>query len=141
MLLRAIRYCSTFQAYLNEREKLRMALLMNKYPNKFLDEQFNDILLKLNMDRPLTFNNYINYREKIINSPVKEKIPIDYGKKMFVHFTYCSSMKTFPSKFHALWNEYFGQSPINEIIPVLGTRNVKNLQRRLTHTRSIDINN
>ncbi|CAF2086674.1 unnamed protein product [Rotaria magnacalcarata] len=125
MLLRAIRYCSTFQAYLNEREKLRMTLLMNKYPSKFLDEQFNDILLKLNIDRPLTFNNYTNYREK----------------KMFVHFTYCSSMKTFPLKFHALWNEYFGQSPINEIIPVLGTRNVKNLQRRLTHTRSTDIDN
>ncbi|CAF4877221.1 unnamed protein product, partial [Rotaria magnacalcarata] len=65
MLLRAIRYCSTFQAYLNEREKLRMALLMNKYPSKFLDEQFNDILLKLNIDRPLTFNNYTNYREKV----------------------------------------------------------------------------
>ncbi|CAF4419706.1 unnamed protein product [Rotaria socialis] len=142
MLLRAIRYCSTFQAYLNEREKIRMALLMNKYPNKFIDEQYNGILLKLNIDRPLTFNNYENYREKVINSLVKqEKMPIDYGKKMFVHFTYCSSMKTFPSKFHALWNEYFGQSPINEIIPVLGTRNVKNLQRRLTHTRSIDIDN
>jgi hypothetical protein len=30
MLLRAIRYCSTFKAYLDEREKLRMALLLNK---------------------------------------------------------------------------------------------------------------
>ncbi|CAF4795095.1 unnamed protein product [Rotaria socialis] len=85
MLLRAIRYCSTFQAYLNECKKLRMALLMNKCPNKFIDEQFNDILLKLNIDRPLTFNNYANYREKVINSPVKQK-KIDYGKKMFVHF-------------------------------------------------------
>ncbi|CAF4386938.1 unnamed protein product, partial [Rotaria sordida] len=32
MLLRAIRYCSSFQVYLDEREKLRMALLLNKYP-------------------------------------------------------------------------------------------------------------
>ncbi|CAF4197403.1 unnamed protein product, partial [Rotaria sordida] len=23
-------------------------------------------------------------------------VPIDYGKTMFVHFTYCSNMKTFP---------------------------------------------
>ncbi|CAF4161381.1 unnamed protein product [Rotaria magnacalcarata] len=114
MLLRAIKYCSTFQAYLNEREKLRMALLMNKYPKKFIDEQLNDILLRLNIDRPLTSNNYTNYRE---------------------------NMKTFPSKFHALWNKYFGQSSINEIIPVLGTRNVNNLQRRLTLTRSMDIDN
>ncbi|CAF1074706.1 unnamed protein product [Rotaria sordida] len=29
ILLRAIRYCSIFQAYLDEREKLRMALLLN----------------------------------------------------------------------------------------------------------------
>jgi hypothetical protein len=34
MLLRAIRCCSTFKAYLYEREKLRMVLLLNKYPGK-----------------------------------------------------------------------------------------------------------
>ncbi|CAF2065566.1 unnamed protein product [Rotaria magnacalcarata] len=139
MLLRCIRYCSTFQAYLDEREKLRMALLLNKYPNKFIDEQFNHVWLKLNIDQPLTFNNYKHYRQQVIDSPVKEKVPVDYGKTMFVHFTYCSSMKTFPGKFHTLWNKYFGESPINEIIPVLGTRNVQNLQRRLTHTRSSNI--
>ncbi|CAF5160019.1 unnamed protein product, partial [Rotaria sp. Silwood1] len=122
MLLRAIRYCSTFQAYLDEREKLRMALIVNKYPNKFIDEQFNYVSLKLNIDQPLSCFNYHNFRQRIIDSPVKEKSPVDYGKTMFVHFTYCSSMKMFPSKFHALWNKYFGQSPINEIVPVLGTR-------------------
>lgn len=37
MLLRAIRYCSTFQSYIDEKEKLRMALLLNKYPNKVID--------------------------------------------------------------------------------------------------------
>jgi hypothetical protein len=30
MLLRAIRYCSTFEAYLDERDRLRMALLLIK---------------------------------------------------------------------------------------------------------------
>ncbi|CAF3183115.1 unnamed protein product, partial [Rotaria sp. Silwood2] len=135
MLLRTIRYCSTFQAYLDEREKLRIALLLNKYPNKFVDEQFKNVLLKLSVDKPLTFNNYAKYRQNVIDSPVKEKVSLDYGKTMFVHFTYCSSMRTFPIKFHALWNKYFGESPINEVLPVLGTRNVKNLQRHLTNTR------
>ncbi|CAF4036137.1 unnamed protein product, partial [Rotaria sordida] len=110
-------YCSTFQAYLSERERLRMALLLNKYPNKIIKEQFNHI----------PSNDY--------RFPIKEKIPVDYGKTMFVHFTYCSSMKTFPKKFHTLWNRYFGESPINEVLPVLGTRNVKNLQRQLTYTK------
>ncbi|CAF5154962.1 unnamed protein product, partial [Rotaria sp. Silwood1] len=36
MLIRAIKYYSTFEAYLCECEKLRMALLLNKYPGEFL---------------------------------------------------------------------------------------------------------
>ncbi|CAF1611520.1 unnamed protein product [Rotaria magnacalcarata] len=80
-----------------------------------------------------------DYPQQVTDCPVKEKVPVDYGKTMFVHFTYCSNMKTFPGKFHALWNKYFEESPINEVIPVLGTRNVKNLQRRLTYTISLTI--
>ncbi|CAF2801657.1 unnamed protein product [Rotaria sp. Silwood2] len=121
MLLRAIRYCSTVQAYLDEREKLRMALLLNKYPNKFIEEQFNNIFKKLNIEQLLTYNNYAQYRQKITDSQIKEKVPIDYGKTVFVHFTYCSNMRTFPGKFHVLWNKYFGESPINDIVPILGT--------------------
>ncbi|CAF2906318.1 unnamed protein product [Rotaria sp. Silwood2] len=139
LLLRALRYCSTFQEYLNERERLRVALLLNKYPNKFIDEQFIYILEKLNIEHLLTFNNYAQHRQKIIDSPIKEKLPIDYGKTMFVHFTYCSNMRAFPAKFHDLWNKYFGESPINDIIPTLGTRNVNNFQRRLVHTRLVNI--
>jgi hypothetical protein len=56
----------------------------------------------------------------------KEKVPIDYNTMMLVHFTCCSNMRAFPKKFHILWNKYFGGSPINDIIPVLGTRNVDN---------------
>ncbi|CAF4930855.1 unnamed protein product, partial [Rotaria socialis] len=121
MLLRAIRYCSAFQTFLNEREKLRMALLLNKYPNKIIDEQFNNMLLKFNVNGPLNFNNYGRYRQIVINSPVKEKSSINYDKSIFAHFTYCSSMKTFPVKFHSLWDKYFDKSPINEVIPILGT--------------------
>ncbi|CAF1345086.1 unnamed protein product [Rotaria sordida] len=135
MLLHAIRYCSTFQAYLDEREKLRMDLLLNKYPIKFIDQQFNHVLQKFSIGQPLTRNNYNKLRQEIINAPFKEKISIDFNKTMFVHFIYCSNMKTFPQKFQVLWNKYFGESPINETIPILGTRNLDNLQRQLVHTR------
>ncbi len=50
---------------------------------------------------------------------------------MIAHFTYCSNMRNFPSKFHALWVKYIIESPINEIRPVLGTLNVKNLLRKM----------
>jgi hypothetical protein len=135
MLLRGIRYCSTFRSYIHERESLRMALLLNKYPSQFIDQQFSRVLQKFNINQPLDFNNYEAFRHKVINAPIQEKQLIDYGKTIFVHFTYCSNMRTFPIKFHTLWNKYFGESPINEVIPILGTRNADNLQKRLIHTR------
>ncbi len=74
-------------------------------------------------------------RQQVIDTPYNDKVPIDYRKTLFVHFTYCSNMTTFPRKFHELWNEYFEQSPINEVTPILVTRNVKNLQRQLVYNR------
>ncbi len=74
-------------------------------------------------------------RQRVIDGPFQEKVPIDYNRTMFVHFTYCSNMRPFPEKFHILWKKYFEESPINEVIPVLGIRTANNLQRRLAHTR------
>jgi len=135
MLLRAIKYCSTFEAYLNEREKLRMALLLNKYPGEFIDNQFNRVLRKHDINQILTLNNYKALREKVIFSQRQKKITIDYGRTMFIHFTYCLNMKIFPMKFNDLWHKYFHESPINDIKPILGTRNADNLQRRLVKNK------
>lgn len=136
MLLRAIRYCSTFEHYISERTKLKMALLVNKYPSKFIDDQFNRLLHKFDIKEILTDYNFNYYRQIVINSSIQVKLPTDHNTKMFVHFTYCVNMRSFPRQFHELWDKYFSESPINEIIPVLGTRNVSNLQRRLVHTRN-----
>ncbi|CAF4206126.1 unnamed protein product [Rotaria sordida] len=152
MLFRAIKYCSTFQTYLDEREKLRMALLLNRYPNKIIEQQFNNVLLRFNIDQPLTAINYDKYRQNVLDSPYTERIEIDYDKVMFIHFTYCSSMKGFPLKFHTIWNKYFGESPINEIRPILGTHKISVIwsgrliataghctTRRTTHTAVITL--
>jgi hypothetical protein len=113
-----------------------MALLLNKYPGVFIDEQFNHVWKKLQINQPLTSDNYNIIRDKIMNNPEqKEKILIDYGKTMFIHFTYCLNMKTFPTEFHILWNRYFSESPINEVRPILGTRNMNNLQQQLVHNK------
>ncbi len=118
MLLRAIRYCSTLKGFLNERAKLRMALLINKYPGRFIDDQFNRLLHQLDIKDILTNKNYNGYREKVINSLIHIKQPVDHRITMFVHFTYCTNMTTFPKKFHDLWYKYFSESPINDIVPV-----------------------
>ncbi|CAF3643168.1 unnamed protein product [Rotaria socialis] len=119
MLIRAIKYYSTFEAYLYEREKLRVALLLNKYPGEFLEKQFNRVFKKYDMNQPISNKNYSTLREKIIYADTNAKFIIYYNKTMFVHFTYCLNMKAFPIKFHTLWNKYFIESPINEMKPVL----------------------
>ncbi len=73
MLIRAIRHCSTFQAYIEERESLRMTLLLNKYPSELVSEQFQQVLLTFIIDQPCTLKNYDLLRERIINSSAKEK--------------------------------------------------------------------
>ncbi|CAF3778152.1 unnamed protein product [Rotaria sp. Silwood1] len=141
MLIRTIKYCSIFEVYLCEREKLRMALLLNKYPGEFIEKQFSRVFQKHNLIQPILTNNHKTLRKKIIYIDNKEKISIDYGKTMFIHFTYCLNMKTFSAKFHALWNKCFMESPIDEIKTILGTRNVKNLQQQLIRAGGAQGNN
>jgi hypothetical protein len=134
-LLRAIRYCSTFVAYLRERESLRIALLLNKHPANFIDNQFNHLISKYELHQLFSSNNYNVLRRRLIESPIQDKMPKDHGKTMFIDFTYCTAMRYFPFKFHTLRHTYFEYSPINEVTPILGTRNVDNLQRHLVHIR------
>ena len=137
MLLRAVRYCSLFYSFVRERESLRMALLLNKYPETLIQKQFELVFKKFNITEPLTSQNYSKIRSNIIEIPHQEKLVVDYEKNLFVHFTYCANMKTFPKRFHILWEKYFSLSPINDIRPVLGTRNVLNLQRQLVNQGNI----
>lgn len=129
MLLRGIRYCSTFELFIKERESLRMALLLNKYPSQLIDSQFIEVLQKFNIREQLNKDNYLFIRSNIVSSPDKEKKQMEYEKSIFIHFTYCSNMKTFPRQFHILWNKYFDNSPLSDVQPILGARNVANLNR------------
>jgi hypothetical protein len=135
MIYRAIFYCSSFELYVKERESLRIALLMNKYPNNFIDAQFNRLLKKYDIHETLSSFNYDKYRRTIVCSTKVEQMP-DRKDKLFVHLTYCRQMRNLPLLFHSLWQKYFGESPINDVRPVLGIRNVYNIHRRLVTTRA-----
>ena len=135
ILLRAIRYCASFQFYIDERESLRMALLLSRYPSQFITEQFDRALLKFGINEPLALSNYKNLRKQIIDKPRKDRALVEYEKHLLVHFSYCSSMRTFPRQCHTLRNRYLSESPINEVAPILGTRNVQNIQQQLVHTK------
>ena len=58
IFLRAIRYCSTFQLFINERETLRMALLLNKYPEDLIHKQFKLVMNKFKITEQTTAQNY-----------------------------------------------------------------------------------
>ena len=83
-----------------------MDLLLNKYSSKIIDQQFNLVLQKFNINHTFTIHNYHILRNQVISAPFKEKVLTDYGKTMFVYFTYCTNMVTFPKKFHSLWGKY-----------------------------------
>lgn len=136
MLLRAIRYCSTFQLFIVERESLRMALLLNKYPNNIIQEQFNKVLQQIQLKEPVSIRNYTAIRRQVSCLPCQTKKQIDHNTVIFIHFTYCASMRTFPIRFTTLWKKYFSNSPINDTTPVLGTRIVNNLQLKLVNEKS-----
>ncbi|CAF1210700.1 unnamed protein product [Rotaria sp. Silwood1] len=110
MLLRTIRYCSTFEAYVHERESLRMAFLLNKYSNKCIDEQFNKTWSKFYIHETIDYNNYDRLRQKIIEHPEKEKTWIDYNKIIY--------LKNYPVfiriNVQYIWNIYMNNS--NKIV-------------------------
>ncbi|CAF4154274.1 unnamed protein product [Rotaria sp. Silwood2] len=137
LFLRAIRYCSSFHLFINEREAFRIGLLLNKYPNELIQKQFDLVLQKFRINDLISIQNYNQIRMRINSSKEnREKLPIDYEEVLFVHFTYCFNMRTFPIRFHNLWKKYFSNSPINDIQPILGTRNTNNLQQHLIHTKN-----
>ncbi|CAF1544416.1 unnamed protein product, partial [Rotaria sp. Silwood1] len=76
MLIRTIKYCSIFEAYFNELEKLRMIFLLNKYPGEFIEKQFSYVFQKYNINQPLSTRNYNTLREKMIYVDMKEKFQL-----------------------------------------------------------------
>ncbi|CAF1294054.1 unnamed protein product [Didymodactylos carnosus] len=73
MFLRRTRYCSTFQSFIQERDHLRMALLLNEYPIKFIDQRFNRVFEKFNIIQPLTSINYSRFIKLTSQTTVIQK--------------------------------------------------------------------
>jgi hypothetical protein len=76
-LIRAIRYLSTFEVFIDEREDIRMALLLNKYPSEFIDIQFNRVLFTFEI-KTINSNNYLKQRQRVLDSHRIDKPPVDF---------------------------------------------------------------
>ncbi|CAF3860731.1 unnamed protein product [Rotaria sp. Silwood1] len=82
ILMRAIRYSSTFEAFNVERRRIRLTLLLNGYPSKYINAQFEGFFAKylssssLSSILPLIENEetFFVIREKLLAQPSIQQI-------------------------------------------------------------------
>ena len=139
-LLRAVRICSHSVDLRAEIEKIRITLLLNKYPPKFIDRQFQrffETLTNVKDSKLLLSEKHSEYREKVLDPQWNkiEKQRIDFNKDILVHFSYTPSLAQFGAKFHSLWREIFEETPLSDISVIFAHRLTDNLKKILVHKK------
>jgi hypothetical protein len=139
-LLRAVRICSHSIDLREEIEKIRITLLLNKYPPKFIDRQFQRFYETLTHQKDtklLLSDKHSEFREKVLDPQWNkiEKQRIDFNKDILVHFSYTPSLAQFGAKFHSLWKEIFEETPLNDISVIFAHRLTDNLKKILVHKK------
>jgi hypothetical protein len=137
-IIRAIRYSSDLISFKKEESHITLALLLNGYTLKFINEQYYRAMYDMNCAWP-NRHNYHDIRNlflryyffKIKKNENKKKKKIDFNTQMIMHFTYCKGMEFFGPIFHKTWNEILGPLAISTIKPMIGFRNNDSLQKKL----------
>ena len=135
-LVRAIRYSTTYTDFKQEETHICMALLLNAYPLRFILEQFQRVVESFGTEVPKQ-GNYSRVKSQFLEATKRncEMAKPTSGEKVFFHFSFCKGMKHFPSQFYRLWNECFGGTAISGVKPMVGTRNLPNLQQYLVRKK------
>jgi len=139
-LLRAVRICSHINNLAEEIEKVRITLLLNKYPPNFIDRHFQrffEVLTGQKHSKLLLSEQHSIYRDKVLDIGwnKREKKGIDFNKDILLHFTYTPSLARFGSKFHSLWQEIFEETPLSDISVIFAHRLTDNLKNILVHKK------
>ena len=139
-LLRAVRICSHRDNLAEEIEKVRITLLLNKYPPFFIDKHFKrffDVLTGQRDSKLLLGENHSIFRDKVLDPKwnKKEKEGINFNKDILLHFTYTPSLACFGSRFHSLWQEIFEETPLSDISVIFAHRLTDNLKNILVHKK------
>jgi hypothetical protein len=139
-LLRALRICSHREDLEVEIEKIRITLLLNKYPPNFIDKHFRRFFESVtgeNSSRLLLSEKHSEFRNKVMTTEwnKKEKKGIDFNRDILVHFSYTPSLARFGSRFHQIWNEIFEETPLSDIPVVFAHRLTDNLKSILVHKK------
>ncbi len=140
-LLRAVRICSHSIDLREEIEKIRITLLLNKYPSDFIDRHFKRFLETLTgqKDFKLLLSEQHNFfRNKVLDpqwNKKKDKNSINFNKDILVHFTYTPCLARFGARFHSLWQEIFEETPLSDISVIFAHRLTDNLKNILVHKK------
>jgi hypothetical protein len=105
--LRATRICSHAEDLQRELDKIRVMLLLNKYPPAFINKHVGRFSHELTGDRtPRTLlgNNHKTFREIVMDLAwnKKDRRKINFGTDILVHFSYSPSLAHFGSHFHQI---------------------------------------
>ena len=140
-LLRAVRISSHTDSLTEEIERIRITLLLNQYPPKFIDTHFNrfyQVLTGQKDSKLLLSEQHSIFRDRVLDpqwNKKKEKQGIDFNRDILLHFTYTPSLAQFGSKFHQIWQEIFEDTPLNDISVVFAHRLTDNLKNILVHKK------
>jgi hypothetical protein len=139
-LLRAVRVCSHSENLAEQIEKIRVTLLLNKYPPHFIDKHFNRFYETLTGKKDfklLLSEQHSIFRDKVsdIGWSKKDKQEINFNKDILLHFTYTPSLVRFRARFHSLWQEIFEETPLSDISVIFAHRLTDNLKNILVHKK------
>lgn len=139
-LLRAVRICSHRDNLEEEIEKVRITLLLNKYPPNFIDRHFKRFFETLTGEKDpklLLSDRHNEFRDKVLDEGwnKKEKAEINFNKDIMLHFTYTPSLARFGSRFHQIWQEIFEETPLSDIPVIFAHRLTDNLKSILVHKK------
>jgi len=138
--LRATRICSHSEDLQQELDKIRITLLLNKYPPRFIDRhigRFFQDLTKTQTSEILLSKDHSKFRELVLDTSwnKKEKRKIDFGKDVLLHFSYAPSLVNFGSHFHQIWQEIFEGTPLDDIPVIYANRLTDSLKHILVQKK------
>jgi hypothetical protein len=118
--LRATRICSHPDDLRKELHKIRITILLNKYPPTFIDQQmgrfYKDLTVKKSSDALLS-KEHGRYRERVLeeqwNNNEKARRKIDFRDDILCHFSYTPALAWFGTNLHQLWIEVFEGTPLD----------------------------
>jgi hypothetical protein len=139
-VLRATRICSHPQDLQYELDRIRIMLLLNKYPPKFIDKHIGRFFYDLtgkNTSDILLGKDHTRLRNTVLDEHwnKKEKRKIDFNRDILIHFSYTPSLAHFGAHFHQIWEEIFEGTPLDDIPVMYANRLTSNLKQLLVQKK------